>query len=98
MDQAPENEIDPPLVTYLKRLVTAMAVVMIAGFVVLILTLVIRLNADPLPLPEQISLPDGVSAVSFTQGTDWFAVTTDADTILIYDRGTGALTQTVTIN
>jgi hypothetical protein len=98
MDQAPENDSDQPLVTYLKRLVTAMAIVMIAGFVVLIGTLVIRLNADPIPLPDRVTLPAGVSAVAFTQGTDWYAVVTDADTILIYDRGTGALTQTVSID
>ena len=70
---------------------------MILGFLVLIAALVIRLNAAPLPLPDQISLPDGVNAVAFTQGTDWFAVVTDADTILIYDRATSSLRQTVQI-
>ena len=75
-----------------------MAFVMIAGFVVLIGTLVIRLNADPIPLPDRVTLPAGVSAVAFTQGMDWYAVVTDADTILIYDRSTDALTQTVTID
>ena len=75
-----------------------MAIVMIAGFVVLIGTLVIRLNADPVPLPDRITLPAGVSAVAFTQGFDWYAVVTDADTILIYNRNTDALTQTVTVD
>lgn len=75
-----------------------MAIVMIAGFVVLIGTLVIRLNADPVPLPDRITLPAGVSAVAFTQGTDWYAVVTDADTILIYNRNTDELTQTVTVD
>ncbi len=75
-----------------------MAFVMIAGFVVLIGTLVIRLNADPIPLPDRVTLPAGVSAVAFTQGADWYAVVTDADTILIYDRSTDALAQTVTID
>ncbi len=70
---------------------------MIAGFLVLIAALVIRLNADPLPLPDRITLPDGVNAVAFTQGADWFAVTTDSDTILIYDRATSQLRQTVII-
>ena len=81
----------------LKRLVTTLTVVMILGFLVLIAALVIRLNADPLPLPDRISLPDGVTALAFTQGTDWFAVVTDADTILIYDRATGSLRQTVQV-
>ncbi len=78
-------------------LVATLAGVMILGFVVLIAALVIRLNADPLPLPDRIALPAGVTAVAFTQGTDWFAVVTDADTILVYDRGTGTLRQTVEI-
>ncbi len=96
MTDTPDDTL-PAHITYLKRLVTALSVVMIAGFLVLIATLVIRLNADPLPLPDRITLPDGVSAIAFTQGTDWFAVTTDTDTILIYDRATSQLRQTVTI-
>jgi len=95
MDDAPEAL--PPLVIYLKRLVTALAVVMIAGFLVLITLLVIRLNADPLPLPERITLPEGVQAYAFTQGVDWFGVVTNDDRILIYDRATGALRQTMRI-
>ncbi len=71
---------------------------MIGGFVLLIVTLVIRLNADPLTLPDQITLPEGQHATSFTQGTDWFAIVTDADTILIYDRQTSELRQTVTLD
>lgn len=81
----------------LKRLVTTLTVVMILGFLVLIAALVIRLNADPLPMPDRISLPDGANAMAFTQGTSWFAVVTDADTILIYDLATGTLRQTVQI-
>lgn len=88
----------PPQLMFLKRLVTALSVVMIAGFLVLIVSLVIRLNADPLPLPDQIALPEGVSATAFTQGEDWFAVVTSINTIMIFDRGTGALTKTVTID
>ena len=88
----------PPQLIFLKRLVTALGVVMIAGFLVLIAALVIRLNADPLPLPERISLPEGVTATAFTQGTDWFAVVTSDNRILIYDRTTSALRQEVVID
>ena len=70
---------------------------MILGFLVLIGALVIRLNANPLPLPDRISLPNGVTALAFTQGTDWFAVVTDDDKILIYNRATGTLRQAVDI-
>ena len=88
----------PPGLRWLKRLVIGLTGVMILGFLVLIAALVIRLNADPLPLPDRISLPDGVTALAFTQGTDWFAVVTDAETILIYDRATSTLRQTVQID
>jgi len=88
----------PPQLIFLKRLVTTLGVVMIAGFLTLIATLVIRLNADPLPLPDRITLPAGVSALAFTQGPDWFAVVTSNDQILVFDRATSALRQTVTID
>lgn len=70
---------------------------MIAGFLVLIAALVIRLNADPLPLPDRITLPANTTAQAFTQGDDWFAVVTSDDQILIYDRATSRLQQTVDI-
>ena len=77
---------------------TGLTWVMILGFVVLIAALVIRLNADPLPLPDRITLPDGTTARAFTQGDDWFAVVTSDDEILIYDRAAGALRQTIGID
>lgn len=88
----------PPQLNYLKWLTTALSVVMIVGFVVMITAFVIRLNRDPLPLPERITLPEGVSPVAFTQGTDWFAIVTSNDQILIYSRDTNALIQEITIN
>ncbi len=93
METSSDNGSLPPQLI----LVTALGVVMIAGFLVLIAALVIRLNADPLPLPERITLPEGVTATAFTQGTDWFAVVTSDNRILIYDRTTSALRQEVAI-
>ena len=98
METSSDNGSLPPQLIFLKRLVTALGVVMIAGFLVLIAALVIRLNADPLPLPDRITLPEGVTATAFTQGTDWFAVVTSDDRILIYDRTTSALRQEVSID
>ncbi|WP_420859127.1 DUF6476 family protein [Marivivens marinus] len=88
----------PPQLMFLKRLVTGLAVVMIAGFLVLIVALVIRLNRPLITLPEQIALPAGAEAQAFTQGADWFAVVTTDDRILIFDRASGALRQTVTVD
>ncbi|MGA1181208.1 MAG: DUF6476 family protein [Marivivens sp.] len=98
METSSDNSSLPPQLIFLKRLVTALGVVMIAGFLVLIAALVIRLNADPLPLPDRITLPEGVTATAFTQGTDWFAVVTSDNRILIYDRTTSALRQEVSID
>ena len=70
---------------------------MIAGVLVIITLIVIRFYDVPPPLPEDITLPDGVSAISFTQGPDWFAIVTDQSQILIFDRVTGQLRQTVDI-
>ncbi len=98
MDKAPEDENSlPPHLTYLKRLVTGMAVVMIAGFVVLILTLVIRLNQTTSVAPDKITLPDGVTATAYTVGNGWYAIVTEENHILIYDAATGGLRQDITI-
>lgn len=87
----------PPHLRRLQRLVTVLMLVMIAGFAVLIAALVLRLNAAGPELPQSVWLPDGTEAVAFTQGGDWFAVVTLDDRILIYDRLTGRLRQTLTI-
>ena len=74
-------------------------ITMIVGLVTLVALVVIRfpVASAPAPLPDTISLPDGTEATAFTQGRDWYAVVTAADEILIYDRKTGALKQTVRI-
>lgn len=71
---------------------------MILGVLTIVALLVIRLQTpEPLALPDSIALPDGTRATAFTQGTDWFAVVTENNEILIYDRANGALIQKVTI-
>ena len=72
---------------------------MICGLLVIIGLFVTRLGITTraLPLPDTINLPDGTTPQAFTQGGDWYAVVTNADEILIFDRSTGKLRQTVTI-
>jgi len=80
--------------------VTVLTTVMIGGVVTVVVLLVIRLQtpASPsLPLPEVIRLPGDAVARAVTQGPDWYAVVTEADEILIFDRASGALRQRVTI-
>ena len=79
-------------------MVTVLTTVMILGVVVVIGLLVTRLTRDTPILPAQITLPDGAKAVAFTQAADWYAVVTDANEILVFDRMSGALRQTVVVD
>jgi hypothetical protein len=98
MDDAPlPGGADPGLVRYLRRLVTVLTVTMVAGLVVLIALIVIRLQTPPLVLPDELVLPEGARAEAFTQGRGWIAVVTEDDRILIYDRASFALRQTIEI-
>lgn len=103
MDTAPEGPPAPlpPGVRALQRLVTLLTVVMILGFLVLIGALVMRLNAEGPPLPDSLALPEGARPTAFTQGGDWFAVVVrdaeGAERILVYDRLTAGLRQSVQI-
>ncbi|WP_298560283.1 DUF6476 family protein [uncultured Aliiroseovarius sp.] len=96
MDKTPEQELDAALedsvglgtVRYLKTIVTAMTVATILGMIVLITVVVLRFSqtapeASPLPLPDQITLPEGVTAEAVTLGRDWIGIVS-GDEILIY--------------
>ncbi|MEQ6248478.1 DUF6476 family protein [Sulfitobacter sp. HNIBRBA3233] len=93
MDELPE----PGNLRFLRRMVTVLTLVMIGGVVVVIGLLVTRLGTHTPPLPAEITLPDGARATALTQGQDWYAVVTDRNQILIFDRMTGALRQTVDV-
>lgn len=82
---------------FLRRLVTGLTAVMIAGMVILIALFVTRFPSNDTALPDAITLPDGTTATAFTVGSGWYAVVTGDDRILIYDRNTGDLRQTVRI-
>jgi hypothetical protein len=98
MDDSPGPEGQTPAnIRFLSRLVTVLTVTMIAGVLAIVALLVIRISASTPILPESVTLPDGARATAFTQGRDWFAVVTEDDRILIFNRTTGALTQTVEI-
>ncbi len=48
-------------------------------------------------LPDQVTLPEGVRADAVTMGQGWYAIVTDDDRILIFDRASGELRQSVEI-
>ncbi|WP_434288009.1 DUF6476 family protein [Celeribacter sp. SCSIO 80788] len=100
-------EIDPKdaaRLTLLRRLVTTLLVVMIAGFLVLITLLVTRFpsmdapvsETAPLPWPDQIALPEGITPEAVTRGSDWIAVVSGNE-ILIFDAEGGALRQRISV-
>jgi hypothetical protein len=90
--------VDPALLIFLRRLVTILTGTMIVGLLVIIVLFVIKFSGDGGPaLPDVITLPDGTTATAFTQGPDWYAIVTADNRILIFNRNTGKLRQTVNI-
>lgn len=100
MTDPSETEIqqEPPQIRFLRRLVTTLTVAMIGGVLVIIALLVIRLSADDVPLPAEIALPPGITAEAVTFGSDWIAIVSQEDSILIFDRSSGELRQTIQIS
>jgi hypothetical protein len=98
MDEAPVDEVQAPLVRYLKTLVTALTVTMILGFIVLVSVIVMRFRAEgTVPLPEEIALPAGVAAQAITRGPDWLGVVTTDGRFLVYELDGTTLRQEVRI-
>jgi len=94
-DELPE----PPQLRFLRRLVTTLTLAMILGVLVVTGLLVTRLSrSNDVAIPDRLTLPGGAKVQAFTQGRSWFAIVTEDDRILIYDRDTGALRQTVVID
>ena len=79
-------------------MVTVLTAVMICGVLVVVGLLVTRLSGKGPDLPETITLPDGKTASTFTQGDDWYAVVTTDNQILIFDRLSGNIRQTIVLD
>jgi len=88
---------EPANLRFLRILVTTLTAVMIGGLLVIVGLLVMRFSSTAPALPDSITLPDGTKADAFTMGKRWYAVVTDTDQILIFDRTTGDLRQTITL-
>lgn len=97
-DSPHPSPVDPGTVKYLRWLVTILTATMVLGFIVIVVLFVIRFSDAFGPeLPDEIVLPDGSTPVAFTQGGDWYAVVTKDDQILIFDRESQELRQTVQV-
>lgn len=101
MGEAPDPQAEPPNLRFLRRLVTVLTATMIVGLCTIIALFVIRFSGSgaqtSLALPDTIVLPDGSAPVAFTQARDWYAVVTDGDEILIFDRDDGTLRQRIAV-
>ncbi len=82
----------------LRRMVMLLTAVMIGGVLVTFALIVIRLSDRTPSLPDQVELPDGARAQAVTIGDNWFAVVTDDNRILIFDKATGRQRQEISLN
>ncbi len=71
---------------------------MIAGVVVVVALLVTRLSGNTPQVPEDLTLPEGMEPQAVTFGDGWIAVVTTDQRIVIFDRTTGKIRQTVTLD
>ena len=78
-------------------MVMLLTAAMIGGVLVTFALIVIRLSDRTPALPDQIELPDGAKAQALTIGNNWYAVVTDDNRILIFDKTTGRQRQEITI-
>ena len=93
---------EPPNLRFLRRLVTVLTATMILGIAAIVVMLFIRFSGQTPEqtgpgLPDNITLPDGANAQAVTFGADWVAVVTLQNEILVFDRVTGALRQSLKI-
>lgn len=79
-------------------MITVLTLTMIFGLLTIIGLIVMRFTGEVQPpLPAEIVLPDGSKAQSFTVGSDWAAVVTQDDRIIIFDREDYSIRQTIQI-
>ncbi|MBR3370553.1 MAG: hypothetical protein IKG52_07975 [Rhodobacteraceae bacterium] len=89
----PPPEGQSPDVRLVKRLVVVLTSVMILGVIVIIGLLVTQIARTPGPigLPDTVSLPEGARAQAVTLSRDWVIVLTEDQSMLLFDRRSGAL-------
>jgi hypothetical protein len=88
---------EPGGLRLLRILVTTLMGVMIFATITITVLLWRGYTNARAPLPEIISLPGGTVATAFTQGNTWYAVVTEGDEILIFNRRDGSLRQRIAI-
>lgn len=91
----------PRSIRLLQWLVIGLTASLILGVLTMVVVIVIRFAGPPASPPpinaENLELPAGMAPLSVTLGSDWLGVVTTDDHILIYDRQSGKLRQTLTV-
>lgn len=89
----------PPSLRFLKLLVIALMITMMAGVIAVVVLLVTRLpDPQALPdLPASLALPDGTVAEAVTVGKGWLGVVTTDGRFLVFDRASGALVDSLPV-
>ncbi|WP_170412228.1 DUF6476 family protein [Ruegeria atlantica] len=93
----PQEPQETPQLRLLRRMVMLLTAVMIGGVLLTFALIVIRLSDRTPTLPDQIELPDGAKAQALTIGSNWYAVVTDDNRILIFDKTTGKQRQEIVV-
>lgn len=98
-----EDPVLPANLQWLRRLITVLTIIMIVGMVLIVSMLFVKMRALPAPtdfstITDQLTLPEGAQATSVTLNDDWIGVLTDQGQFLTYDRSSGALRDTITLN
>ena len=70
---------------------------MIAGILIIVTLLVIKIRSEDLNFPSNLLLPDGTKPVAFTQTKDWYSVVTEENDILIY-KNDGTLIKSIKVS
>ena len=98
MQETVDPEKNVPHLTFLRRLVTMLTLTMIVGIISLVTLIFIRFQGEDatVALPDSIFLPHGDRPVAFTQTEKWYAIITDEDEIMFFDKK-GTLFQKTTV-
>lgn len=95
-DPDPDDIPEPRRLRHLRWLVNALTITLMAGFLTIVIALVLRLTAEPPApaLPDRLRLPPGETARAVTLGQGWVAVVTvdaaGAERVRVLDAATGA--------
>ena len=90
-EKNPQEVPEPANLRFLRKLITVLTLTII-GLIVMRFTG----EVEP-PLPAEIALPDGTKVQSFTIGSDWAAVVTQDNQIIVFNRDDYSIRQTIRI-